>query len=504
MFNRLFCRSARTEAVDRTSVRALSVRAARGLVILVAIPVASFLTSRLAAEDLQPVREKPKSGSTFQLLDEKVTPIRLAAPDTGVKLLSHTATPPQSVTVFRPSRSSGQTIRIRSRKRSAAQPLPQIDDLVNSSRQTVNVEELIEFVSPRDEFLNELRRTVNPVQELPLPQAEPKAIESGAITATESEEPARLPIRNPMAEPVPQAIAPSTNAEPAPPVPATIQPQIVQQKIVEVIRVQSEPKWIVMKEGGRFRQRVLGRKEVTNLLTRARMELASGDMDLAHAFAEAAAEVEIPIDVFSKKPELILTEIDYVTSRDEAVVKVDYDAFEQGGTPDANSPTQQLAKDPRGYRAIGKTSMSVRPKAKTADGESQQLPEPTTRRQLALLPEVVQQPGFGRGWNTMSYSWQAPALYHSPLYFEQVEVERYGNEICGIQPWVSGAHFYATVFTLPYQMGIEDNGPFSCHYDLGHNRPGECVPYSIHALPFSWTGALTQGAVATGLAFVIP
>lgn len=486
VFKRLHCRDASPASPKFSGERnLLTSRLIRGLLLTAAIPIAAFLNTQLAGDELQPIKKSKPSGPTFKLVDEQVQPIRATIPDTSVKLLSHQEALPRPV-ALRQSRVE-LVRRGTPRRRAPRKPLPRIDDLVSTSRQSGNVEDLVDGVGSGDQFLNELRRSVNPVQELPLPESnEPEA----------PAEPAPLPIEKPEVEPVPTIAEP----EPAPPAPEPI----VERKIVEVIRVQSEPSWVVMNRKSKFQQRVLGRKEVTDLLTRARMELASGDVELAHVFAEAAAEVEIPIDVFKGKPELILSEIDYVTARGQAVVKVDYDAFQQGGPANPTSPTQRLAKDPRGFRAIGKTSMSIRPKMKTADGEAQQLPDPETKRQLALLPEIVQQPGFGRGWNTMSYSWEAPALYHSPLYFEQVELERYGNEICGIQPWVSAAHFYTTVFTLPYQMGIEDNGPFTCHYDLGHNRPGECVPYSIHALPFSWTGALTQGAVATGMAFMIP
>ena len=480
MFKRRFCH-------DASSASPGFRRLLRGLLLTVAIPVAASLHTQLAGDELQPIKTSKLSGPTFKLVDEQVEPIRATVPDTSVKLLSHQEALPQPVAP-RPSRV--ELVRRGTPCRHAPRmPLPRIDDLVSTSRRLSNVEDLVDDVRSKDEFVNELRRSVNPVQELPLPESnEPET----------PMKPAPLPIEKPEVEPFPAIVEP----EAIPPAPEPV--PVVERKTVEAIRIQTEPSWVVMNRKSKFQQRVLGRKEITNLLTRARMELASGDVELAHVLAEAAAEVEIPFNVFQGQPELILSEIDYVSARGQAVVKVDYDAFQQGGPANPTSPTQRLAKDPRGFRAIGKSSMSIRPKMKTADGKALARPKPNTKDRLENLPLIVQQPGSSRGWNTMSYSWEAPALYHSPLYFEQVELERYGNELCGIQPWISAAHFYTTVFTLPYQMGIEDNGPFTCHYDLGHNRPGECVPYSIHALPFSWTGALTQGAVATGMAFMVP
>jgi hypothetical protein len=450
------------------------------------LPTGVFLSGQLSGDELKPIPQL-QTKPVFTHVDEKVEPIRATVSDAGVTLLSHQEelpSPIQQVSV-RPSVRGRklQLVRRGQRNRAALKPLPRLDSLISTSRQRGNVEDLVDSISERDEFLNELRHSVNPVQDLPLP-------------VPVIEKPAELQID---AKPVHVPPATEVVEKPAP------KPEpIPERKIIEVIRVQSEPNWVVMNAKPKFNQPALGEEEVGRLITRARMELAAGDLGLAHAFAEAAAEVEIPIEVFEKKPELILSEIEYVTARQRIVVRVDYDVFAEGGAPNPSSPTERLKRDPRGFRAIGKTTLTVRPKTADADGGAQQLPEPATQRQLALLPDIVQQPGFGRGWNPVSYAWQAPALYHSPLYFEEVELERYGNEYCGLQPVVSGVRFFVTPLVLPYQMGIEENGPFSCHYDLGHNRPGECVPFSIHALPFSWTGALAQGAAATGLAFLIP
>lgn len=496
MFKRILCRSAsRPEtSMDRHPGSGRSARKLPWLVLAAALPAGVFLNGQLSGDELKPIPQL-QAKPTFKPSDEKVEPIRATVPDTGVTLLSHQEELPSRIehaSAQRPAeRQKVQLLQRRrqSRDRDTATPLPRLDSLISTTRQKANVEDLVQDVTDRDQFLNELRHSVNPVQHLPLP-------ESVVVPVPSIEEPAELrveakPVDVPPAMEFVEKLAP--RPEPIP-----------ERKIIEVIRVQSEPNWVVMNAKPKFNQPALGLEEVGRLITRARMELAAGDLEMAHLFAEAAAEVNIPLAVFEKRPELILSEIEYVTARQQAVVRVDYDAFAEGGAPSPNSPTQRLKKDPRGFRALGKTALNARPKTVDPDGGAQQLPEPETQRQLALLPDIVQQPGFGRGWNPVSYAWEAPALYHSPLYFEEVEPERYGNEYCGLQPVVSGVRFFLTPFVLPYQMGIEENGPFSCHYDLGHNRPGECVPFSIHALPFSWTGALAEGAVATGLAFLIP
>ena len=500
MFKRILCRSDShpETSMDRHTGSRRPARKLPWLVLTAALPAGVFLSGKLSGDELKPIPQL-QTKPTFKQSDEKVEPIRATVPDTGVTLLSHQEGLPSRIEHASSQRSADrqklqqlqqvQPLQRRRQSADTAKPLPRLDNLISTTRQKANVEDLVQDVTDRDQFLNELRHSMNPVQNLPLP-------ESVVVPEPSIDEPAELRFE---AKPVDVPPATEFVEKPAP------KPEpIPERKIIEVIRVQSEPNWVVMDAKPKFNQPALGQEEVARLIARARMELAAGDLEMAHVFAEAAAEVNIPLAVFEKRPELILSEIEYVTARQRAVVRVDYDAFAEGGAPNPNSPTQRLKKDPRGFRALGKTALNARPKTVDPDGGAQQLPEPDTQRQLALLPDIVQQPGFGRGWNPVAYAWDAPALYHSPLYFEEVEPERYGNEYCGLQPVVSGVHFFLTPFVLPYQMGIEENGPFSCHYDLGYNRPGECVPFSIHALPFSWTGALAEGAVATGLAFLIP
>jgi len=108
-----------------------------------------------------------------------------------------------------------------------------------------------------------------------------------------------------------------------------------------------------------------------------------------------------------------------------------------------------------------------------------------------------------RVWPEITYTWKASALCHKPLYFEQVQLERYGHSWprCA-QPLVSGAHFFSSIAILPYKMGIET--PTECIYALGHYRPGSCAPYYIEALPFTWRAAAFQTGVITGIHFAIP
>ena len=89
-----------------------------------------------------------------------------------------------------------------------------------------------------------------------------------------------------------------------------------------------------------------------------------------------------------------------------------------------------------------------------------------------------------RCWSPTSYRWDPTCLCYRPLYFEEINLERYGYGCCDcLQPAVSAAHFFATVPVLPYCMAIDC--PCQCEYALGTYRPGSCPPWR-HNWPQCW------------------
>ncbi len=106
--------------------------------------------------------------------------------------------------------------------------------------------------------------------------------------------------------------------------------------------------------------------------------------------------------------------------------------------------------------------------------------------------------GLMRAWPTLGYNWVAPNSTHYPLYFEEINAERYGYTCCACaQPAISAAHFFGSAVTLPYQMGA--NCPRECVYTLGHYRPGDCNPWRTHYCPISARGAALQAAATFGI-----
>lgn len=108
-----------------------------------------------------------------------------------------------------------------------------------------------------------------------------------------------------------------------------------------------------------------------------------------------------------------------------------------------------------------------------------------------------------RQWLASTMTWKASALCHKPLYFEEVQLERYGHTAGPfLQPAISGAHFFLNIAALPYKMGI--NPPNECRYALGYYRPGDCAPWLLPPVPLSIRGGLMEAGAIVGGIYVIP
>lgn len=117
-----------------------------------------------------------------------------------------------------------------------------------------------------------------------------------------------------------------------------------------------------------------------------------------------------------------------------------------------------------------------------------------------LIEQVAYQP---RQWVDSKITWKASNLMHNTLYFEEVNLERYGQTPGPIlEPIVSSAHFFANIAVMPYKMGVHK--PSECQYALGYYRPGDCAPWIIPPVPISLRGALYQAGAITGTFLLVP
>ena len=107
----------------------------------------------------------------------------------------------------------------------------------------------------------------------------------------------------------------------------------------------------------------------------------------------------------------------------------------------------------------------------------------------------------GRNWIPQTVNWHASSLCHKPLYFENIQLERYGHSAGPIlQPILSTGHFFERTFFFPYNTAI--NPPNECQYALGFYRPGDCAPWLKAPFPISLSGATRQAIWFTGFGFL--
>mgnify|MGYP006105922283 CR=1 FL=1 len=110
---------------------------------------------------------------------------------------------------------------------------------------------------------------------------------------------------------------------------------------------------------------------------------------------------------------------------------------------------------------------------------------------------------YSRNWVPLTMTWKASALCHKPLYFEQIQLERYGHTAGPwSQPFLSGGHFILNIATLPYKMGMHPMN--ECQYSLGYYRPGSCAPWLISPVPLSLQGAASQAGAIFGGGALFP
>jgi hypothetical protein len=135
------------------------------------------------------------------------------------------------------------------------------------------------------------------------------------------------------------------------------------------------------------------------------------------------------------------------------------------------------------------------------DEESKRQPLPE-EADAGFTDAIIRHPmGIDRGWAPTSYYWEAAALCHRPLYFEEINLERYGNSFGLTQPVVSAVHFFGTIPLLPYIMAAVP--PHKCTYTLGHYRPGSDIPFRFHRLPVRLDASLVEAATIWGLVLII-
>ena len=169
--------------------------------------------------------------------------------------------------------------------------------------------------------------------------------------------------------------------------------------------------------------------------------------------------------------------------------------------PDRKKPEPGASPEPKGAfesRPIGELTVNI-------GCRKGLLPTDFGRDHLARMQAKGRSIVFDRDWPKMGYCWDAPGLCYNPLYFEEVNLERYGygpKYLRIAQPVISAGQFFVTVPILPYRMVAEPSR--QCVYTLGHYRPGGAVPYRIQLPPLDLKAGAVEGGLIVGLIYLIP
>ena len=99
-------------------------------------------------------------------------------------------------------------------------------------------------------------------------------------------------------------------------------------------------------------------------------------------------------------------------------------------------------------------------------------------------------------WALESKTWIAPVFCHQPLYFEDVMLERHGQERrpC-LQPLLSGTRFFSDIVLMPYHAYLHP--PLQERASAGHYRPGSIAPCLRQRPPYD-AGAIRFQLLTTG------
>ncbi|MEM9413424.1 MAG: hypothetical protein AAGA30_20115, partial [Planctomycetota bacterium] len=98
--------------------------------------------------------------------------------------------------------------------------------------------------------------------------------------------------------------------------------------------------------------------------------------------------------------------------------------------------------------------------------------------------------------------WKSPGICFRPLYFEDVNLERFGARKPFFQPGISAVHFFGSVVSLPYHAGLD--APWDCQFVAAYGRPGNRYCYQRERPVWSLKGGTLQALLATGVIFGLP
>lgn len=91
---------------------------------------------------------------------------------------------------------------------------------------------------------------------------------------------------------------------------------------------------------------------------------------------------------------------------------------------------------------------------------------------------------------------------YRPLYFEDIKLERYGENIGYAQTGLSGVRFFGSILALPYKM--TNRPPRSCQCSNGFSRCGDCPLPGYGRREFRLDASLIEAAAVVGVVYLLP
>lgn len=239
---------------------------------------------------------------------------------------------------------------------------------------------------------------------------------------------------------------------------------------------------------------------------------------LQHAWGERPAGVvaAVPVDPFSKaplRPRLFRTDATTPATVSHAqpapppaaaetrpqtplvgVVSVQSTASSEAAEPAAEG-ARQAAATGAGEKPVAVITLDLSPPAGSVPQNAAQIRYATDQ---PVAPEAY------RSWDEAVYFWESPVFCHGPLYFEDRRLERDGlARRPRLRPLTSGAHFFTSALSLPYQMTVHP--PRACYPTRSHQQSHALGYPPLPATPQRHlAGVAAQTATVAGLILLIP
>jgi hypothetical protein len=162
----------------------------------------------------------------------------------------------------------------------------------------------------------------------------------------------------------------------------------------------------------------------------------------------------------------------------------------------------QIQLEPPGLERIGR--MDTEPELRERIRQETKTRNPMERVTFPDEPILSRDTYYGRGaaWPHTTMLVAPSYVCYGNLYFQQLNMERYGWDLGILSPLFSAADFYFDVITLPYHVAT---APWRCYESsAGYCLPGDPVPLLLYPPELSVTGTIGESAALLAVLAIFP